>query len=42
MKLKLGKLQYVKTWKSQYLNSIFQLNYTKYEKKIYDEKFFTT
>ena len=31
---KVGKLQYVKTWKKSYLNSIFQLNFTKYEKKV--------
>ena len=32
----------LKLEKSQYLNSILQLNFTKYEKKIYDTKLFTT
>ena len=32
----------LKLEKSQYLNSIFQLNYTKYEKKLYDTKLLTT
>ena len=32
----------LKLLKNQYLNSIFQLNYTKYEKKSYDTKSFTT
>ena len=28
-------LMYVKTWKSQYLNYIFQLNWRKYEKNVW-------
>ena len=32
----------LKLEKSQYLNSTFQLNYTKYEKKSYDTKLFIT